>query len=50
MFSEPLVFEGAQHLCLGSQKELARYHLFVLLHVVLIELLTFEAYYYLLAS
>ena len=35
---------------LRSQKELARYHLFVLLHVVLIEVLTFEAYYDLLAS
>ena len=35
---------------LWSQKELVRYHLFVLLHVVLIEVLTFETYYYLLAS
>ena len=50
MFSQPLVFEGALHLCFAVSERASELPSIHTVHVVLIEVLTFEACYYLLAS
>ena len=47
MFSQPLVFEGALHLCFAVSERASEIpYVHVVLMFVLIEVLTFEAYYY----
>ena len=46
MSSQPLIFKGALHLCLGSQKGLARYHLVISYYDCFEKVLSSEIYYY----
>ena len=46
MFSQSLIFKGALHLCLQSQKGIARYHFVISCYDYFEEVLSSEFYYY----